>query len=267
MLGTSSWDLKLMGRPFGYWPKKMKPHSPSTTKIEFWLRVMWGTALWGVVVILVISVQWNMESFEIDFLIEVVSSFEVHMWVWLASSNDIFDCEWEMCVCVNLELLNLRNRVATSKAWRQKSQNINFVAIFCHEVAGSLFNARLVQLVFLFLTPSFQASDLRCQTFLGDWWSFRMPDNCSRFVSQNPACSCHGVIFATFFFCKCRVFRWCISGGLPIQVGRKAKWIEMAKSRGLSFERMDTVSNCAETKSGELLPSSWYAVHARNFTF
>lgn len=73
-----------------------------------------------------------------------------------------------MCVGVNLESLNLRKRVATSKAWGQKTQNINFVAIFCHEVAGNLFNARLVQLAFLFLTPSFQASDLGCQPFLGD---------------------------------------------------------------------------------------------------
>lgn len=150
-------------------------------------------------VIPVISIQWKMESFEIGFPIEVVSSFEVHMWVWLASSNGIFDCEWEMCVGVNLESLNLRKRVATSKAWGQKTQNINFVAIFCHEVAGSLFNARLVQLAFLFLTPSFQASDLGCQPFLGDWWSFRMPDNCSQFVSQNFVSSCHGVIYATFF--------------------------------------------------------------------
>ena len=71
-----------------------------------------------------------------------------------------------MCVGVNLEWLE--NVLQHRRHWDKKPQNINFVAVFVHEIAGSLFNARLVQLAFLFLTPSFQASDLGCQPFLGD---------------------------------------------------------------------------------------------------
>ena len=119
--------------------------------------------------------------------VSVAGKFKPHVWLWLTD------------VWVSLESLNLRKPVATSKAWGQKNQDIFFVCYFLTWSRWKLFHARLVQLAFLFLTPSFQASYLRCQTFLGDSWRFRMPDNCSQFVSLNLVSSCHGVIYANIF--------------------------------------------------------------------